>query len=284
MSSELAEPAGVGAVRLVRTFRVAADGGLYAVHNHTCWVDGWNVATCRKGHPHTPPAEGCACGFYAYADPAYTRRQPTAGQVLAVVAAQGTMEAGTRGARIGQARIEAVWLGRRVSEDLASRVRERYPTVLVYRDRAAMFTDWPLTHLDGFRGPRLGDRWRWVGYAALAVLLACAGVVGGLGDSSATQEGGAAWIAIVLTALAVAVVAVFRKAQMITLAAMTAVAWMVTETSTSASAGVFRVAVVFVDAWVVGSWWWTGRVGADPAESTAGLLARRVRAWLPGAK
>ena len=91
-------------------------------------------------------------------------------------------------------------------------------------------------------------------------------------------------IAVVLTALAVAVVAVLLKAQMITLAAMTAVAWMVTETSASAWAATYRAAVVFVDAWVLGSWWWTGRVGADPAESTAGLLARRLRAWLPGVK
>lgn len=284
MSSELAEPAGVGQVRLVRTFRVGADGGLYAVHNHTCWTDGWNTAACRKGRPHTPPAEGCACGFYAYADPAYTRRQPTAGQVLAVVAAQGTMEAGTRGARIGQARIEALWLGRRVSDELAARVRDRYPTVLIYRDRDAMFVDFPLTELAGFRRPRLAERWRWAGYTALAVLLSAAAVVGGLGGSATTQEGGAVWIAVVLAALAVAVVAVFRKAQMITLAALTAVAWMVTETSTSASAGVYRAVIVLVDAWVLGSWWWTGRVGADPTESTAGLLARRLRSWLPGSR
>lgn len=284
MSSELVEPAGVGQVRLVRTFRVGADGGLNAVHNHSCWVDGWNVATCRKGRAHAAPAEGCACGFYAYAHPAYTRRQPTAGQVLAVVAAQGTMEAGTRGARIGQARIEAVWLGPRVSGELAARVRDRYPTVLVYRDRDAMFADFPLTELDGFRKPRLREQWRWVGYAALAILLAVASVVGGLGDWRATQEGGPVWIAVVLAALAVAVVAVFRKAQMITLVALTAVAWMVTETSTSASAVFYRAAVVLVDVWVVGSWWWTGRVGADPAESTAGLLARRIRRSLPGEK
>lgn len=282
MSPELAEPAGVGQVRLVRTFRVAADGGLYAVHNHTRWTDGWNVATCRKGRPHTPPAEGCACGFYAYADPAYTRRQPTAGQVLAVVAAQGTMEAGTRGARIGQARIEALWLGRRVSDELARRVRDTYPTVLVYRDRDAMFTDFPLTELARFHRPRLGARWRWAGYAALAALVTAAAIIGGLSGAAATQEGSAAWIAVVLTALAVAVVAVFRKAQMITLTALTAVAWMVTETSTSAAAGVYRAAIVVVDAWVLGSWWWTGRVGADPAESTAALVVRRLRSWLPG--
>ena len=280
----MAEPAGVGPVRLVRTFRVAADGGLYAVHNRTCWVDGWNVATCRKGRPHTPPAEGCSCGFYAYADPAYTRRQPTAGQVLAVVAAQGTLEAGSRGARIAQARVEALWLGPRVGEDLASRVRGRYPTVVVYRDRDAMFTDLPLTEVEGFRRPRLGDRWRWAGYAALAVLLCCAGVVGGLGGSGATQEGGVVWAAVVLTALAVAVVAVCRKAPVITLAALTAVAWMVTESSASMAAAVYRATVLLVDVWVFGSWWWTGRVGVDPAESTAGLLARRVRAWLPGTK
>ena len=284
MTSELAEPAGVGHVRLVRTFRVAADGRLCAVHNPTCWVDGWNVATCRKGRGHTAPAGGCACGFYAYAHPAYTRRQPTAGQVMAVVAAQGTMEAGTRGARVGQARVEAVWLGPRVSERLAALVRGQYPTVLVYRDREAMFADLPLTELAGFRGPRMSERWRWAGYAGLGTLLTAAGVVGGLGGSAAAEEGGPVWIGLVLTALAVAVVAVFSKAQMITLAAMTAVAWMITETSASASASFYRAAVVLVDAWVLGSWRWTARVGIDPGETTTGLLARRLRGWLPGLK
>jgi hypothetical protein len=282
VTDQLAEPAGVGQVRLVRTFRVAADGGLYAVHSPARWLDGWNVARCRKGRAHTPPAEGCGCGFYAYAHPAYTRRQPTSGQVLAVVAARGTMEAGTRGARAGQARIEAVWLGPRVDERLASRVRDRYPTVLVYRDRAALFADFPLTHLEGFRRPRLGERWRWAGYGGLGALLAAAGLVGGLGGSTATQEGGPVWIAVVLVSLAVAVVAVFRKAQMVTLAAMTAVAWMITETSTSVAAAVYRALIVLVDGWVVGSWWWTGRVGADPAESSISVFVRRLRGLLPG--
>lgn len=40
MTGELPEPFGVGQVRLVRTFRIGADGGLYAVHNPTCWIDG----------------------------------------------------------------------------------------------------------------------------------------------------------------------------------------------------------------------------------------------------
>lgn len=58
-----------------------------------------------------------------------------------------------RRARIGQACIEAVWLGRRVSDVLAARVGNRYPTVLIYRDRAALFSDFPLTDLDCFRSP-----------------------------------------------------------------------------------------------------------------------------------
>jgi hypothetical protein len=150
------EPAGVGEVRLVRTFRVAGDGALYAVHGPPRWVQGWNIA------------QGCACGFYAYAHPAFTRRQPTAGQVLAVVAAQGPMEVGTRGARVGQARVEAIWFGRRVSDALAERVRWQYPTVLIYRDQAAMLGDLPLTPLETFRPPRLGTggagsgTWRWL--------------------------------------------------------------------------------------------------------------------------
>jgi hypothetical protein len=152
----------------VRTFRVAGDGALYAVHGPQRWVEGWNIATCRRGREHAAPAQGCACGFYAYAHPAFTRRQPTARQVLAVVAAQGPMEVGTRGARVGQARVEAIWFGRRVSDALAERMRRQYPTVLIYRDQAAMLGYLPLTPLETFRPPRLGTggagsgTWRWL--------------------------------------------------------------------------------------------------------------------------
>lgn len=270
------EPAGVGEVRLVRSFRVGRDGGLYAVHGPQRWADGWNRATCRKGRRHDVPAEGCSCGFYGYAHPAFTRREPTSRQVLAVVATHGAMEVGTRGARVGQARVVGIWLGRRVSDALAELVRREYPSVLIYRDQAAMLTDLPLTRLDAFHPPRLGARWRWFGYLALALLIVAAALVGGL-SSSPNQEGGPVWIAVILTALLVAVVAVFRRAQMITLAAMTAVAWMVTGTSTSPLAGTYRGAVVLVIVWVLGSWWWTGRVGADPAESTLEALIRRLR-------
>jgi hypothetical protein len=85
------------------------------------------------------------------------------------------------------------------------------------------------------------------------------------------------WIAVVVSALLVAVVVVLSRAHMIALAGLSAVAWMVTGTPSSALAGVYRAAVVLVVAWVAGSWWWTGRVGADPAESSMGALIRRLR-------
>jgi hypothetical protein len=81
----------------------------------------------------------------------------------------------------------------------------------------------------------------------------------------------------VVSALLVAVVAVFSRAHIIALAGLSAVAWMVTGTSTSALAGLYRGAVVLVVVWVAGSWWWTGRVGADPTESSLGALLRRLR-------
>lgn len=133
-SDGTAEVVGVGDVAMVRTFRVGDDGGLYPVNTATAWTDGWNTAVCGRGRAHVPPAPGYRCGFYVYADPACTSSPPPASQVLAVVAVHGVMEAGSRGARVGQARVQAVWLGRRVSPALAGRVAGRYPGVAVFRN------------------------------------------------------------------------------------------------------------------------------------------------------
>ncbi len=107
---------GVGAVRMVRTFRNGPGGQLYPVNSAAAWSDGWNTATCNRGHRHRPPDADCRCGFYLYCDPAYVLAQPPGRQVIAVVAVNGMMEAGTRGARVERARVEAIWLGRRVSD------------------------------------------------------------------------------------------------------------------------------------------------------------------------
>jgi len=88
-SHDLGEPvefAGVGDVRMVRTFRVGDGGGLSPVNSANAWPDGWNAATCLRNPEHRPPEAQCRCGFYAYSDAAYVREQPPARQVLAMVA------------------------------------------------------------------------------------------------------------------------------------------------------------------------------------------------------
>ena len=154
------EAVGVGDVRMVRTFRIGPAGELYPVNSIDAWVDGWNTARCGRGKTHAPPGPNCRCGFYLYSDAAYALAQPPARQVMAVVAAHGAMEIGSRGARASRARVEALWLGPRVSDQLTHAVRERHPTVTVFRDRTTMDQLFPLTHLDGFVKPRVPERTR----------------------------------------------------------------------------------------------------------------------------
>lgn len=130
------EAVGVGDVRMVRTFRIGPAGQLYPVNSIDAWADGWNTAAC--GRVITPPGPNCRCGFYLYSDATYALAQPTARQVMAVVATHGAMEIGSRGARASRARVAALWLGPRVSDQLAQAVSERHPTVTVFCDRTAM--------------------------------------------------------------------------------------------------------------------------------------------------
>ena len=113
------------------------------------WVSGWNTARCGRGNPHASPGPHCRCGFYLYSDPAYALAQPPARQVMAVVAIHGAMEVGSRGARASRARVEALWLETRVSYQLTHAVRERDPTVMVFRDRTTMDQLFSLIHLTG---------------------------------------------------------------------------------------------------------------------------------------
>lgn len=76
--------------------------------------------------------------------------------MLAVVAAHGELEIGSRGARARNARIEAVWFGSRVCERLAQAVRLLYPTVMTYRDWDSMLTDFPSRGSSAFPRPGPG--------------------------------------------------------------------------------------------------------------------------------
>ena len=132
------EAVGVGDVRMVRSFRIGPAGQLYPVNSIDAWADGWNTAACGRGKTHAPPGPNCRCGFYLYSDAAYALAQPTARQVMAVVATHGAMEIGSRGARPSRARVAALWLGPRVSDQLTQAVSERHPTMTVFCDRTAM--------------------------------------------------------------------------------------------------------------------------------------------------
>jgi hypothetical protein len=284
VSRRPAELAGVGAVRMVRTFRVSADGGLYAVNTPARWQPGWNVARCGRGKTHAAPDARCRCGLYVYAHPAFTRQQPNASQVLAVVEVQGAMEVGTRGARVAQARIEALWLGPRVRGDLAAAVSHRYPSVTIYRDKLAMLACFPLTALSCFRPPRFAQRAHVAARLGLALLILAAVLAGAMPTSPLTEQGSALWSVLVLSGLAVAVGAVTCRAPLLALGGLSEVAWLVTEMSPTSTAICYRALVVLVAIWVAGAWLRTARIGANLSETRRRGGLRRWWSNLPGAR
>jgi hypothetical protein len=169
----------VGDVRALRTFRVGREGELHPLFHAGPWVDGPNTARCLNASAgddvHAAPEPDCTCGFYAYGTEEATTEQLRARHVLVVVACWGRVIAGTRGIRAQHGRIEAVWLSAAVPEPLISLVRSRYPSAVIYRDRAAMLAEHPPTELDCYEPATPIDRLtstalRW---------LAAAGVVAG---------------------------------------------------------------------------------------------------------
>jgi hypothetical protein len=155
----------VGAVRVLRTFRVSRDGRLLSTTTAGCtraeaavgpyvWSPGDNSARCpRPDHAGPVPGVGCSCGFYGYADEGALLRSDVPGchDLMAVVALTGRVIPARRGARGEHARIEALWLSRRTSERLADPIRRCYPRTAVYTDRSAMLAEFPLSRLPGQR-------------------------------------------------------------------------------------------------------------------------------------
>ena len=181
----------VGEIRALRSFRIGPGGGLHPLFSDPPWRDGANIASCRRqdGGPmvrvlgtgaapvHRAPDPDCTCGFYAYGTADAVDDYPHGRHVLAVIACWGRIIAGTRGLRAEQSRIEALWLSDAVPESLADLVRARYPSVVVYRDRARMLAEHPLTELDCYERPAVRSRWREGGFAAAAVAAVGTGAV-----------------------------------------------------------------------------------------------------------
>jgi len=172
----------VGEIRAVRTFRVGPGGALYPLFSNTQWGDGANTARCRavrltaaSGPAHPAPDPECTCGFYAYASDSAAGEYPNARHVLAVIACWGRVIAGTRGVRAEHARVEAIWMSATVPPELVAMVRERYPSVSVYSDKAAMLAEHQPTALDCYEEPaRAEAAWRrfgrWLAIVGAVVL------------------------------------------------------------------------------------------------------------------
>lgn len=237
--TEPVEFAGVGDVRMVRTFRVGDDGGLYPVNSATAWAEGWNTAACLRNSTHRPPEAHCRCGFYTYSDPAYVREQPPSRNVLAVVAAHGTMEAGTRGARVQRARIEALWLGRHVTDADAAAVQRRYPSVAVYRDRDEMDAAHPLTQLEYFRRPRVGEAGRERLRHAMWIYLAAVTLIGCVPASAvvSTLPGAVVWLTLIAAGLAIVITGIAQRSVVLATQGIAALGWLLTATPPPPAAG-----------------------------------------------
>jgi hypothetical protein len=169
----------VGEIRALRSFRIGPGGGLHPLFSDQPWREGTNTAVCRREREtvvwHAAPDPDCTCGFYAYGSERATGEYPHSRHVLAVVACWGRVIAGTRGLRAEKCRVEALWLSTAVPEHLVDVVRERYPAVAIYRERAAMLAEHPPTALDCYDSVADQRRFRsgrWLSVAAVAAALA----------------------------------------------------------------------------------------------------------------
>lgn len=227
----------VGEVRAIRTFRLGRDGGLYPLYADRAWAPGENTAACKRGHEHVAPAPDCRCGFYAYGDLTWTVAQPPAVRVLAVVALWGSLEVATRGVRAQHGRLQAVWLHRRVPDQLARAVRDRYPDVEVLCDRAALLQRHPLTTLEGYRPPRLAGRRRKVVSRLLALLAALVLLVGCLpaDELIVNALGAIVWTAAVAVVCATLVAGLGMRSPAVAAAGMVGLGWMLTTTGDGAA-------------------------------------------------
>ncbi|WP_375491314.1 hypothetical protein [uncultured Jatrophihabitans sp.] len=139
----------VGEISALRTFDLRAGGSLWPVFAaDRAWQDGPNEARCSQHEVAGAP--GCMCGFWAYGSMAALRDQQRSRNVVAVVSCWGRVTPGTRGIRAQFSRIEAVWLSRRVPTALVRSVAARYPSVAIYRDRARMLAEHPITELPSY--------------------------------------------------------------------------------------------------------------------------------------
>jgi hypothetical protein len=185
-----------------------------------------------------------------------------------------------------RSRIEAVWLGRRINERLASGIRRRYPTVTVYRDRAAMTEAHPLTRLDLSRSPRMGEAarrrlrtlmWTFLGAVAAVGCVLARTVVSG-------PPGAVVWLTLLATGLLVVGLGLGQRSSVLTLQGTNPVAWLVTANPTTVAGWVMRVVLALLMGWVAFIWWRAATPGRRVRNPRLEQALRRWRGQLPGAR
>ena len=200
------------------------------------------------------------------------------------MAVPGEMEPGSRGARVQQARVEALWLGPRVSDDLAAAVARRYPSVAVFRDRAAMLATFPLTPMTVFTPPRIGETARRRLALTVRAFLALALVVGLIPTEQtlATPAWAAGWLAILLVGFGIVAVGFVQRSAVLAIEGAAAMQWLLTAGPVNAAQWVQRGWLLLVVAWALLIWWRVGRPGQVVRRNRLDAALRRWRGRLPG--
>jgi hypothetical protein len=271
----------VGEVRAIRTFRLGRDGGLYPLYTDRAWAPGANTARCKR-RSHSAPDPGCRCGFYAYGDPLWTVAQPPSRSVLAVVALWGGLEVATRGVRAEHGRIEALWLHRRVRQEVVVAVQRRYPAARVYRDRKQLLANHRLTALAGYTPPRLTGRARQLVIVAAAVLIAVVLLVGALPARQVITSPGTAllWSAVTGAVCLTVLAGLAQRSAAVVTAGVVGLGWMVSAAGANTLGGVWlkRIPLLLAAEGCASVWWALGAVDRQvPRRRRAVLRKAAVR-------
>ena len=197
--------------------------------------------------------------------------------MLAVVEVRGVMEVGTRGARVPEARIVGLWMGSRVSDELAASVADRYRDVRIFHDRDELLAQFPLTPVEGTRGPRLSAPTRTLLRRALWTYAVVATLIGLVPSDYLTRSPAGATVLLTTLALAfmLLVGGLLVRTPMIACVGSSAAAWLCTNDLHSVAGLAYRALVPAMVLWAVVVWRRAARPGAVVRDDRALSAGRR---------
>jgi hypothetical protein len=165
-------------------------------------------------------------------------------------------------------------------------VRRHYPSVAIYRDRAAMETAHPLTQLEYFRAPRVGDAARERLRHAMWAFLAAVTAIGCVPASAvvSTLPGAIVWLSLIAGGLAIVFTGQGQRSSVLAIQGVAAVGWLLTTNPTTASGWAGRIVLVLMMGWVLRIWWCAATPGRRIGTTRVERFFRRTRGRLPGTR